>query len=731
MHRATGGFETRAIHAGQEPDPATGAVVAADQPVDHVRPAGRSATTGAGSTRAAATRPAPRSRRAWPRSRAPATASPSPRGWPPRTPCCASCRPAARRRARRRRLRRHVPAHRQGLRRRRPPVDGGRPDRPGARSAASWPDGTAMVWAETPTNPAHGDRRHRGGGRGRPRSTARWLVVDNTFATPVPAAAAGARRRRGRPLGHQVPRRPLRRGRRLRGARRRRPRRAASASSQNAVGAVPSPFDCYLVQRGVKTLAVRMDRHCDNARAVVELLAEPPGRRARAVAGPARPPRPRRGQAADARLRRHGVVRGPRRRGARRCALCRAHRAVHAGRVAGGGRVADRAPGPDDPRVGRRLARWPSTRRWCACRSASRRPPTWWPTSARRSTASDLTRGRADRCGRPATAPGTLPPRWRCCATCPRARVPRRARRSPSAPTTASTSGHRAVIAEVRRRAAERGLRHRGRHVRPAPGLGRAARVGAPPAHRPRPEARAAGRDRHRLLPGRSRSTRPAARSRPRTSSARCWPTASTPGSWWWARTSTSATSGRATSPCCAELGAELGFEVEGLDLVGADGRPAGDDATGCRRPASATRWPRATWRWPTRCSGGPTRCGASWPTATSGAASWGSPRPTCRCPATSCCRPTASTPGGTSGPTARSTRPPSRSGGGPTFYAEAHASLLEAHLLDFDGDLYDEHAKVRFVGLAARRGAVRLGRRAGRPDRPRLSTRPASSCAA
>jgi riboflavin kinase/FMN adenylyltransferase len=33
-----------------------------------------------------------------------------------------------------------------------------------------------------------------------------------------------------------------------------------------------------------------------------------------------------------------------------------------------------------------------------------------------------------------------------------------------------------------------------------------------------------------------------------------------------------------------------------------------------------------------------------------------------------------------------------------PTFYVEAHASLLEAHLLDFDGDLYDEHVKVRFA---------------------------------
>jgi cystathionine gamma-synthase len=41
---------------------------------------------------------------------------------------------------------------------------------------------------------------------------------------------------------------------------------------QNAVGAVPSPFDCYLVLRGVKTLGVRMDRHCANARAVAEML---------------------------------------------------------------------------------------------------------------------------------------------------------------------------------------------------------------------------------------------------------------------------------------------------------------------------------------------------------------------------------------------------------------------------------------------------------------------------
>jgi cystathionine gamma-synthase len=48
------------------------------------------------------------------------------------------------------------------------------------------------------------------------------------------------------------------------------------ASLQNAVGAVPGPFDCFLVQRGIKTLAVRMDRHCDNATRVAEALAVHP-----------------------------------------------------------------------------------------------------------------------------------------------------------------------------------------------------------------------------------------------------------------------------------------------------------------------------------------------------------------------------------------------------------------------------------------------------------------------
>jgi cystathionine beta-lyase/cystathionine gamma-synthase len=42
---------------------------------------------------------------------------------------------------------------------------------------------------------------------------------------------------------------------------------------QNAAGAVPGPFDCWLCLRGVKTLALRMERHEQNARAIAEWLA--------------------------------------------------------------------------------------------------------------------------------------------------------------------------------------------------------------------------------------------------------------------------------------------------------------------------------------------------------------------------------------------------------------------------------------------------------------------------
>jgi cystathionine gamma-synthase len=45
---------------------------------------------------------------------------------------------------------------------------------------------------------------------------------------------------------------------------------------QNAVGAVPGPFDVFLALRGIKTLAVRMDRHAENAQAVAEFLVRHP-----------------------------------------------------------------------------------------------------------------------------------------------------------------------------------------------------------------------------------------------------------------------------------------------------------------------------------------------------------------------------------------------------------------------------------------------------------------------
>jgi cystathionine beta-lyase/cystathionine gamma-synthase len=45
---------------------------------------------------------------------------------------------------------------------------------------------------------------------------------------------------------------------------------------QKSLGAVPGPFDCWLVLRGLKTLAVRMERHCENARAIAAFLDQHP-----------------------------------------------------------------------------------------------------------------------------------------------------------------------------------------------------------------------------------------------------------------------------------------------------------------------------------------------------------------------------------------------------------------------------------------------------------------------
>lgn len=140
--------------------------------------------------------------------------------------------------------------------------------------ADEWPDGTALIWLETPSNPmlrctdieALAEVAH---------ARDALLVVDNTLATPYLQRPLGlgadvvvhsATKYLG---GHSdvvggvlaVDDDAL--AERLRYV-------------QNAAGAVPGPFDCYLVLRGLKTLAVRMDRHCANARAVVDLLVRHP-----------------------------------------------------------------------------------------------------------------------------------------------------------------------------------------------------------------------------------------------------------------------------------------------------------------------------------------------------------------------------------------------------------------------------------------------------------------------
>ena len=45
---------------------------------------------------------------------------------------------------------------------------------------------------------------------------------------------------------------------------------------QNSIGAILSPFDSFLVLRGTKTLAVRMEKHNENGEAVANFLAEHP-----------------------------------------------------------------------------------------------------------------------------------------------------------------------------------------------------------------------------------------------------------------------------------------------------------------------------------------------------------------------------------------------------------------------------------------------------------------------
>lgn len=133
---------------------------------------------------------------------------------------------------------------------------------------------TKMVWLETPTNPLL-----RVADISALAAVAReaeaLFVVDNTFATPYlqQPLALGADvvvhsttkycSGHSDVIGGALVVSDAELGKKL-------------AFHQNAMGAIPGPFDSWLVQRGLKTLAVRMDRHCDNAERVVELLRTHP-----------------------------------------------------------------------------------------------------------------------------------------------------------------------------------------------------------------------------------------------------------------------------------------------------------------------------------------------------------------------------------------------------------------------------------------------------------------------
>jgi cystathionine gamma-synthase len=136
------------------------------------------------------------------------------------------------------------------------------------------PGTTRMVWVETPTNPllniadiqAIALRAHEAGA---------LLVVDNTFASPYlqQPLSLGAD-----VVVHSTTKYVGGHSDVVGGAVVVRDLDLAEAITfhQNAMGAVPGPFDCFLTHRGLKTLGVRMDRHCDNAERVVEFLKAHP-----------------------------------------------------------------------------------------------------------------------------------------------------------------------------------------------------------------------------------------------------------------------------------------------------------------------------------------------------------------------------------------------------------------------------------------------------------------------
>ncbi len=113
-------------------------------------------------------------------------------------------------------------------------------------------------------------------------------------------AAAGVGRGSRHALGHQVSGRPQRSAGR-RGAGLARSWWARCAGMQGITGAIVDPFAAYLLIRGIKTFALRMERQNANAQAIAEFLAAHPRIAAVHYPGLPTPPRARRRQATDAR----------------------------------------------------------------------------------------------------------------------------------------------------------------------------------------------------------------------------------------------------------------------------------------------------------------------------------------------------------------------------------------------------------------------------------------------
>jgi cystathionine beta-lyase/cystathionine gamma-synthase len=142
-------------------------------------------------------------------------------------------------------------------------------------TAAAFRPATRMLFAETPTNPTMiiSDLRALAG---LARDRGVLFAVDNTFMTPyfqkpltlgahlVVHSTTKYLNGHSDMVGGIVVSNEPAASERLRFV-------------QNAVGAVPGPFDCWLVLRGIKTLPVRMERHNANAMKIAEYLARHPG----------------------------------------------------------------------------------------------------------------------------------------------------------------------------------------------------------------------------------------------------------------------------------------------------------------------------------------------------------------------------------------------------------------------------------------------------------------------